>query len=84
MDANDKRLPLDKMNIEHLENTIKAFPGHDTKPLRQALRRREPAIIERVLKMLRRDERSSKVKPKQQKRAERAIRALSRYLEGKN
>lgn len=81
LDGDEKRLRLDTMNLEHLENTVKAFKNYDTKPLTQELRRRERGTIERVIKILRRDERSSKVKPKQQRRASRANAALLKYLE---
>lgn len=74
-----KIMLLEHMNYEHLENTIRAFPGHDVTPLKKELRRRDPWVLKKAVDILRRRE-SSPVK-KKSIRAKKARVALERYLD---
>lgn len=86
--AEDKRLQLREMPLQHLRNTIRLFSYLDVSPLRKELRRRERRRMinsfKRVLNLLGAE---SKVNAKtrrqrrRKRRAEGAHTALSKYIE---
>jgi hypothetical protein len=61
-DADGKRRKLDNMNYEHLEYTIKLFAHLDVRPLRRALRRKQPKFIPVVIDYLERREKLARKK----------------------
>jgi hypothetical protein len=85
-DGNDMRWQLKDMEYDHVAATINSFPMLNTTPLRKELRRRSRRPIKMVISLL---DTEKRLKPrndkhrKSQRRAERAIKALERYLKTK-